>query len=649
MIIPYGHENTTVRRLPWVTFTLMGLCLVVFLMMAAVQDGGDTRVSEDLGDFFRYVTIHPYLDIDPEFEQFIVRQVPEEEFRAFLEFSRENGAREPTSPRQLAAEQARLDEIVSKILTSLDEIKKSPYFRFGLVPAELEAHSLITYQFLHGGLLHLIGNLFFLFLAGPFVEDVWGRPLFASFYLVAGAFSALMFAVRYPEVDVPLIGASGAVAGVMGAFLVRFWKTKIRFFYWFGLIFTGTFLAPAWLMLPLWFLRELLFAQAMDVMAPSSGGGGVAHWAHVWGFAFGCLTAVVMAHWKIEERFIHHSIESKITVVDNAAVEQAMESAAAGKTEQAVRMLSSELGREPQSVDAAVALWNLSVERGTPSDAAPHMMRIFQGAARSGDADVILAHWQEVINILPDLDLDPALGVRIAEILVVADRREGAAETLEMAGRSIESATPLGVAFRWVRLASSLGVATGAVVVDVLGHPDLPADARNELEALRIESVEEIQDDGTEEEETIAPRDVPLGDDHQLQVMEAIPRSIDTEVLTIDVNGETRRLPLDRVEAVAVGGVRREEGRQELVVDLMLDPPWSDRHSLRVVRLVSTAFDPRKLAQGESQMDAFRTLIDQMIDGSGAAPLPDPESARGRPFRSFDSLSEYQREVLGVA
>ncbi len=649
MIIPYGHENTTVRRLPWVTFTLMGVCVVVFVLMSFAPDDGGAQATEDLGEFFQYLTLHPYLEIDPEIERFILRHVPEEEFYAFLEFSRETGPRKPSSPRRLAAEQAELNEIVSKIMASVDEIKQSPFFRFGLVPAEFKPHALITYQFLHGGLLHLFGNLFFLFLAGPFVEDMWGRPLFAGFYLTAGALSAVMFAVRYPELDVPLIGASGAVAGVMGAFLVRFWKTKIRFFYWFGIIFTGTFMAPAWLMLPLWFLRELIFAQAMDVMAPASGGGGVAHWAHVWGFGFGCLVAVVMAHWKIEERFIHHSIESKITVVDNAAIERAMDTAAAGKAEQAIRMLSSELESQPESVDVAVALWNLSVERGSPREAAPHMLRILGTAARSGDPDLIQAHWPDVMNIVPDLELDPALGVRFAEILTSSEQPEVARQTLETAARSIGAATPEGVAFRWVRLASSLGVPTAGVVDDLLRHPDLPADAREELESLRSQAEAPLQTDQAEAVEAAPSIAAALANDHNLQIMEAIPEALDEDTLTIQVKGETRRLALDRVEAVAVGGVRMEGGRQVLVVDLMLDAPWSDRHSLRVVRLLSTGFDPRNLVAGETPIDAFRSLLDRMITGSGAAPLPDPESARGRPFRSFDSLNEFQSEVLGVA
>ena len=649
MILPYGHENTTVRRLPWVTFTLMGLCVAVFFLVSVFPDDRGERATEDLGQFFQYLTLHPYLEIDPEIERFILRHVPEEEFRAFLEFSRETGPRKPSSPRRLAAEQAELDEIVSRIMASLDEIKNTPMFRYGLVPADFKPHALITYQFLHGGLLHLFGNLFFLFLAGPFIEDVWGRPLFAGFYLAAGALSAVMFAVRYPELDVPLIGASGAVAGVMGAFLIRFWRTKIRFWYWFGLIFTGTFMAPAWLMLPLWFLRELVFAQAMDVAAPESGGGGVAHWAHVWGFGFGCLAAVIMAHWRIEERFIHHSIESKITLVDNTAIERAMDTAAEGKPDQAIRMLTSEIARQPDSVDAAVALWNLSVEHGSPREAIPHMLRILGNAARAGEPDLIQAHWQDMMNMVPDLEIDPALGVRVAEIMHGVEQFDVARQTLETAARSIGAATPEGVAFRWVRLASSLGLPTASVVDHLLLHADLPSDAREELHTLRRQPAESIQPDQPAAEEAAAPVAVPLADDHDLQIMEATPESFDGHTLNIRVKGEVRRLVLERVEAVGVGGVRMDGGRQVLVVDLMLDAPWSDRHSLRIVRLMSTGFDPRKLAGGDSPMEAFRSLLGQMIDMSGAAALPDPESARGRPFRSFGSLDEYQREVLGVA
>ena len=127
-------------------------------------------------------------------------------------------------------------------------------------------------MFLHGGWLHLFGNLLLLFLTGPFIEDRWGRPAFLAFYLAAGLAAAGLFVARFPELSLPLIGASGAIAGCMGAFLVRFFRTRMQYFYWFG-IFVGTFSAPAWLMLPLWFGNELLMARVSEAVAPLGGSG----------------------------------------------------------------------------------------------------------------------------------------------------------------------------------------------------------------------------------------------------------------------------------------------------------------------------------------------------------------------------------------
>jgi len=652
VIIPYGHEYTSVRRLPWVTFTLMALCILVFVFTSVTHRETGQVVADELGEFFNYLDAHPYLQIDPEFEDFMFRFVPKDEFRAYLEVARQHGTQKPVSRRQLDREQGELDDMVARIMESLEDVKNTAFYRYGLVPADMKPHALITYQFLHGGFWHLFGNLFFLFLAGPFIEDVWGRPLFAVFYLAAGALSGFMFAIHYPTVDAPLIGASGAVAGVMGAFLVRYWKTKIRFFYWFGFVFTGTFSAPAWLMLPLWFFREFFFAQAWDVLTPGSGGSGVAHWAHVWGFGCGLVVACGMAYWRVEDRFIHRAIESKITLMDNTKVEEAMETASQGRGDRAVRLLLRELDDDPKNVDAALALWTLARQQGQPETAAPHLLRVLESAARAGDHELVVAEWQNLMHAVPNLELDPGLGARLADILQGAGRPEGARDTIDLLLQSVGSATPVGVRVRLARLATDLGVsAASSLVDDALARSDLPPDARAELEELRSTLPEDHPQMAKPAPSPVPVQavDLSLGRDHTLHVMEAVPTALEDEVLTIDVNGTTRRMAMDQVEAVAVGGVTREGGRQFLVVDLMLDAPWSDRDVLRVVRFLSTGFDPRRLAAGADALEAFRTLLDEMIGLSGAVALPDPESARGRPFRSFGSMDEYEREVLGVA
>ncbi|MFV2072565.1 MAG: rhomboid family intramembrane serine protease, partial [Thermoanaerobaculales bacterium] len=339
MIIPLGHEQTSVRRLPWVTFAIIGLCIVAFVLSIVPERHALEEANRLFQEIVGLFVADPELDLDPAIEKMFFGSLPDDQgqrdaFREYLkEMAPQAEAMLPLEMRDgLAGESSRairqgeLDRLTEQFWAALHG---SPNYQLGLIPAHMTAHGFVTHMFMHAGWLHLFGNLFFLFLAGPFIEDVWGRPLFAAFYLASGLVAALAYAARFPGFEGSLIGASGAIAGVMGAFLIRFWKTKIKFFYWFG-FFVGTFEAAAWIMLPLWFLREFFTAQAMEVLIPGENGGGVAYWAHVWGFAFGMVVAVAVSYFRIEDRFIHSTIESKITVVDNTAVEQAMGLAAAG-------------------------------------------------------------------------------------------------------------------------------------------------------------------------------------------------------------------------------------------------------------------------------------------------------------------------------
>jgi rhomboid family protein len=145
-------------------------------------------------------------------------------------------------------------------------------------------------MFLHGGWLHLIGNMWFLWIFGDNVEDTLGHFRFAAFYLICGLAAGLTHYYLSPLSPVPTIGASGAIAGVLGAYLVRFPGARVV-----TLVPLGFFLQmmelPAWLMLGLWFL-----AQAVGgFVTLGATGGGVAWWAHVGGFLSGILLIRLMA------------------------------------------------------------------------------------------------------------------------------------------------------------------------------------------------------------------------------------------------------------------------------------------------------------------------------------------------------------------
>jgi len=297
--------------------------------------------------------------------------------------------------------------------------------------------------------------------------------------------AALCYVVASPASDIPMVGASGAIAGVMGAFLVRYRNTKIRFFYMIGIFWRGTFSAPAWIMLPLWFGEQLFFFMLTRGLGAE--GGGVAYMAHLGGFAFGFAMAQAIRAKKIEERFIHATIEGKVdrTVIDNRTVEQALQARAEGRQEQAFDILNEELRRTPANHDAALACWSVAVELDRAAEAAPALLRALQDELRSGNPALALEHWSELSERVPELPVEPALLLRIASLLSDDDRREEAIVALRRA--LLGSGKPAGpaMALKIARLARELDpqLARGAVRI-ALAHPGLDPEERARAEEL---------------------------------------------------------------------------------------------------------------------------------------------------------------------
>jgi membrane associated rhomboid family serine protease len=163
--------------------------------------------------------------------------------------------------------------------------------QWALVPAELLANplvaapSLLTHMFLHGGLAHIAGNMLYLWIFGDNVEDALGHARYALFYVASGLVAALAQIVASPASNVPMLGASGAIAGVLAAYAVLYPRSRITVvnpipFMW---IFWGLFLSfPAWLV-----ILEFFVVNLWNAFQPSSEGGGVAFAAHVGGFVGG--------------------------------------------------------------------------------------------------------------------------------------------------------------------------------------------------------------------------------------------------------------------------------------------------------------------------------------------------------------------------
>lgn len=157
------------------------------------------------------------------------------------------------------------------------------YNQWGLVPANASATTFVTSMFLHGGVMHLFGNMLFLYVFGDNMEDQMGPVGFLGFYLVSGFAAAGAQFVADPASTIPMVGASGAIAGVMGGYLLMFPKARVDILIVLIIIFR-IIPVPAWLVLSGWFGLQLVQGS----MTPTDMGG-VAYWAHAGGFAAGLL------------------------------------------------------------------------------------------------------------------------------------------------------------------------------------------------------------------------------------------------------------------------------------------------------------------------------------------------------------------------
>lgn len=161
--------------------------------------------------------------------------------------------------------------------------------RWGIVPDQISGHlyTLFTSMFLHGGWLHLLGNMMFLWVFGRNVEDLIGSGSYLLFYVLCGLAAGILQVVTNPYSRVPTIGASGAIAGVMGAYLLKFPRARIVTLVPI-VIFITTMEIPAWIMLAWWFVIQL-FSGFGSLATANYTGGGTAWFAHIGGFVAGML------------------------------------------------------------------------------------------------------------------------------------------------------------------------------------------------------------------------------------------------------------------------------------------------------------------------------------------------------------------------
>ena len=304
------------------------------------------------------------------------------------------------------------------------------HLSLGFIPGNPRPWTWITNIFIHANMLHLLGNLIFLWFAGCNMEDRWGRVMYFALFICGGIAANAAHMISHPYSTDPAIGASGAVAALMGAFLIRFPTVPTRVFWlWFGFTFRfGVVTIPAYIGLILW-----LIVQCFLAFFPV---GNVAYWAHLGGFAFGMVLTLLFIFMGFDRRLdnsVERKVEDQMYVTEyeiDPELSQALDLKATGNIGEAVRILSRLVGNNPDNMEFREKLGECLISEGRIGSGASQLAKVMDYQATQGKLSEALDKLTFIdhaggFNHIPGLVV-----VRLAESLVKTDRHREAMEIL---------------------------------------------------------------------------------------------------------------------------------------------------------------------------------------------------------------------------
>jgi len=312
----------------------------------------------------------------------------------------------------------------------LEKRNRLLFFRFGSRPGAPDPVAAFTSMFLHADFWHLFWNMYYLWLLGCNLESVWSRRYFILVYLAGGLFANLadyLVRVRGCGADIPGIGASGAISAVMGAFLIRYWNTRLRF-----LFITRIFRLPVWLPLSAWFARQLYYGLYYFNENVS-----INFWAHIGGFAFGMAVAAGVRYFQVEDKGIAKQLRRQ----DESDWQKSAAAAVAAKAKE--RPLDLELGIEarkvgrlsearehleraakdfPLNLDIHFELQQVLQRMGLIQEANAHQAAVVGALLELGRIEEALSRYRQLKQVHPESVAPGRSQYRIARLL--EERRE---------------------------------------------------------------------------------------------------------------------------------------------------------------------------------------------------------------------------------
>jgi membrane associated rhomboid family serine protease len=460
MILPLAHENLRGRRWPLVTVAIVAVNTVLFLftngpmqrqiagtgrvemhillLNAAFPDAPLTPAASQIIEAFKFQHANIYNEIaSPNRTQFLDSW---DQHIHSKDFSSDNANAEMSSL---------CSQLVQAQSTSIA-------WNYAFHPVHAFARTYITATFLHGGWLHLIFNMWFLWLAGTILEDLWGRIIYPIFFLATGALAWAVHGAVYPHSIVPALGASGAIAGLMGAFLARFPKTRIRLG-WVLWVRIVKFYVPAYIVLPAWLFIQVFWGMLARALGTE---GGIAYWAHIGGFAFGALGVFILKTTGLEHS-ADKAIEAKVTWTADPLIVRANDSLAANDPGPAIAALQQLVKQKPDSMDGWDLLLRAQERTGDLQGQKETLAALCPLRVMAGELEQAVVEYQQYKN-LGGTTLPRGVWQELCRYFESRQSWEAAVEEYEKLARANSS----------VRAGVSALVSAGRICIENLYSPD---------------------------------------------------------------------------------------------------------------------------------------------------------------------------------
>jgi len=408
--VPLGNERASLKRIPVVTIGIIILNILVFMVTSHSADASDRRLTatgQQLGEFFeKHRAILLLTDVQQKLRDADLVQQGENGIGIRLDPPNDERAREELGTQATLNLSSEAGNLIDRFREARDS---HVFYRFGIAPnGRWKVYQLFTCMFVHGGVMHILGNMIFFSALAISLEALWGRTIFLAFYLIVGV-GACIPGLIVPFSG-PMFGASGAISGVMGAFLVCLHRTKVKIgwislpLFWIFVVMKkkpfGILQVPAYIFLPYMFISDLLLWWLFKEWKIMSG---TAHSVHVAGFFFGVFFAVGLEAINLKTNFFDLKYSESLVAAELRELN------ASRQFVLAEQKITAFLEKHPDDLEALNALAELFQKTSRFDRMNDVYATIIRHHLATGDKQAALYAYDSLLSGFPDKLVKPQL------------------------------------------------------------------------------------------------------------------------------------------------------------------------------------------------------------------------------------------------